>query len=198
MKLFPSDTLTKISAFASEPLGARDLFYLRTYRPILSHFRGLSFSETLHDKDASDVGVILTYSWMARGLLKADSLQNYSRARTVLDHAKASGEIDHRGLEMVRSYVSESMIGASKFLHFLRPDRFAIWDTRVAQAAYGRGYDYVNSIGNYLKYLECIRATRVSEEVKSILSPVLGYEVTDLRMKEFALFVIGSKSNRDK
>lgn len=36
--------------------------------------------------------------------------------------------------ERLKSFIDNSWVGLSKFLHFLRPDRYAIWDSNVSRA----------------------------------------------------------------
>ncbi len=56
--------------------------------------------------------------------------------------------------ELETPLVNNSWIGTSKFLHFLKPTMFPIWDSRVATA---RGYDYrnkYNTLEAYAAFLE--------------------------------------------
>ncbi|WP_155805953.1 hypothetical protein [Erythrobacter litoralis] len=85
-------------------------------------------------------------------------------------------------------FINGSVIGTSKFLHFLRPETFAIWDTNVAIAlAYPDSWSgaakapvhrSVDNEDRYRKYLRGLSLAQNSE---------------NLRELEFALFRLGKR-----
>tara|TARA_A100001234_G_scaffold216863_1_gene223385 strand:- start:259 stop:870 length:612 start_codon:yes stop_codon:yes gene_type:complete len=99
------------------------------------------------------------------------------------------------------SPVNNSWIGLSKVLHFINPDLFPIWDSRVAKC-FNMVYPYqFNKKDTYIKYCEFISNNLDSEKVKvvkDIYESGSNYEISRVRALEFLLFTIGPKVNIDK
>jgi hypothetical protein len=92
-------------------------------------------------------------------------------------------------------FCNNSVVGLSKLLHFIAPDRYAIWDRRVAAAWYApvshRAGQYTEPAA-YLDYLGALQGwppVRQATAIRTIrsLSPHLA-TVTDLRLLELVLF----------
>ena len=81
----------------------------------------------------------------------------------------------------------------SKVLHFINPEFFPIWDSRVARH-FGLKYDYqINNRKHFLEYLTFVEENRKSVAVKRVreaFAKEAGYEVTDVRACEFILFSV--------
>ena len=79
----------------------------------------------------------------------------------------------------------------SKVLHFINPEFFPIWDSRVAQH-FGLKYDYqINNRNHFLEYLAFVEKNRKCDAVKRVqkaFAKEAGYEVTEVRACEFILF----------
>ena len=86
------------------------------------------------------------------------------------------------------------MVGVSKFLHFISPKKYAIWDSRV--------YSYINNgikphnyqmkkpelYVEYLKELEGVLKEDIVKEIQSTVEEACGYKVTPLRAVELVMF----------
>lgn len=93
-------------------------------------------------------------------------------------------------------FCNNSMVGSSKLLHFLAPDRYPIWDRRVATAWYRprRAYPYhYDRPDEYLAYVAAVHAwssapaTAAARSRLRTLSPHLA-TVSDVRLIELVLF----------
>lgn len=92
-----------------------------------------------------------------------------------------------------------SWVALSKFLHFIRPDEFAIWDSRVAACFGIFQSSRWNSASAYSDYMEAIRRISSDKQVAEALSGAqfwLSKEFGDrplssLRVAELCLFVAG-------
>ncbi|MCA0423121.1 MAG: hypothetical protein LCH61_07310 [Proteobacteria bacterium] len=188
----------------------RSQFYLGSYSFILAHFADCTFDGSDGDAQRFWQGLILVYSWMGRGLLTdfSDPIRRYQAQCTALQRARAGIEPTLDGLEPLIALCNRSTIATSKVLHFINPVHFAIWDSRVAHAATGgRAYpQWTARADNFLDYLECLRRSPVSAETIAEVRALLQESaerrarpapISDLRVKEFILFMAGAKAPSD-
>jgi hypothetical protein len=91
--------------------------------------------------------------------------------------------------------LNNSVVGTSKLLHFVRPDLFPIWDSRIAKL-FGFANGRHNSPAAYLGYFElihdwCASAATVPEALQRMLangSPE-GDPISRIRLTEYCLFL---------
>ena len=90
------------------------------------------------------------------------------------------------------SPVNNSWVGLSKVLHFINPNFFPIWDSKVARH-FNRSNSYqMGKKSNYLNYLSFIHDNIEMSYVQNFRKKVKNkffYEMTCVRVLEFALFV---------
>lgn len=68
------------------------------------------------------------------------------------------GCIEPSFLTKLKACINGSIIGASKVLHFLNPEQYAIWDRKICKKLYGTdNFNYANSITTFIKYTCSIR-----------------------------------------
>ncbi|KPQ01685.1 hypothetical protein [Marinobacter sp. HL-58] len=165
--------------------------YLLSYRDLLEHFEGINH---LTSKDLV-VGAHMVYGWMPTivHLNKKDSdpdetlhiLQSIKNGNTDLSE-------DH--LITIKHYINNSVVGASKLLHFIRPDQYPIWDSKIFEFTHRRERQQylVNNPATYLQY----RAKMLELEqqpgfprLHAFVNSKLGYEVSGLRALELVMFL---------
>lgn len=184
-----------------EKVSDRDRFYRGSYPFILAHFRSCTFDGTKNDCGRFWQALILVYSWMGRGILTNfdDALARYRAACGTIKEARDSGRIDGAGLKTLVSLCNDSTIATSKFLHFLNPEAFAIWDSRVASAIFGgKAHHYIlKDTDNLLAYFDWIKRVPVSSEtIASVTSHLqLDADCGALRAREYMLFMCGEPYN---
>lgn len=109
------------------------------------------------------------------------------------------------GIEVVRGFgatpVNNSWVGSSKFLHFLNPKVFPIWDSHIARAFGLARRDQYESSAQYISYMGAMRdLLPVGEESISQTTGRIkiqfGYEISPLRALEFLIF--SNSRNRHK
>lgn len=107
-----------------------------------------------------------------------------------------SGSIDTEFLNSLKLMVSNSIVGASKVLHFFFPDKYPIWDSNVYQVITKKfPYNYrVNEVRIYQQYVLKLRElTTRRKEVETLKENLIskGYcsqEATNIRVLELILF----------
>jgi len=138
----------------------------------------------------------MAYGWMPTILeLYPDQKSiDLPKAAKLLTEAKTNGRLTAEQLEKLASLVNNSLVGASKLLHFVAPTNFAIWDSKVYSFVHEeRPHNYrVNDAQKYLAYLDLL--TSLSNDARfpifySSVKSKLGYDVTPFRALELVMFL---------
>lgn len=127
------------------------------------------------DWDAALALLHMCYGWMPTIPNLDDigewSVESQMELAALLQRARAGNDLDVTGLELLKSFCNNSMNGGSKLLHWLRPDRFAIWDKRVALVFLVKSklwhYQY-NTIAAWQAYNQTVRQWSCEEVVQQI------------------------------
>ena len=165
--------------------------YIFSYRYLIQFFRQIkSFSSS----DAV-ICASLVYSWMPTILNLKDDLIN--KIPPLLNNAKNCQELSKIDLNVLKTFVNNSIVGASKLLHFISPDYYPIWDRKICNFLLGKSYSYiVNNISNYLGYVDFCRSFSTLDLFNPIyfsLQKKVGYKFTRLRAIELILFYASKK-----
>ena len=107
----------------------QDDSYILSYPHILSYFSG----KTTFDAADMVCGTHMVYGWMPTVLELYPETPNDDLAAgaTILTKAKDTGVLSDEEITSLASLVNHSLVGASKLLHFVKPDCFAIWDSKI-------------------------------------------------------------------
>lgn len=106
-------------------------------------------------------------------------------------------------LEILKGLFNNSIVGTSKLLHFITPDKFAIWDSRVYRYLTGQE-PYEHRIGNcetYLRYLEfCNYLASLNEfdDIHRIICDAFNHPMSRLRTVELIMYQNGGKARKEK
>lgn len=167
-----------------------DEVYVASYPLFLEYFR-TRVSIGASRVDDVKIAVYLVYSWMGRARLQPHHLNNFGEAAAAIASA-ASANVGEEDLKKIRSFAGGSVIATSKFLHFLAPQRYAIWDQHVARAAYRFEHHYqYDNVSAYLTFLEDIRGWSLPADADELIMQHFGADISVLRRKELALFHLG-------
>jgi hypothetical protein len=134
--------------------------------------RGWFSAQSEWTADTARIGSLMIYGWMPT-ILRTEKT----------DFEQFAGELNDLKLgvkhEIGQPFVNASWVGTSKFLHFLKPDQWAIWDSRVCTAL-GWGSS-PNDKGKFSEYQEFCRRF------------ALGNEGVSLREIEQCLYLLDKK-----
>ncbi|MEK7854917.1 MAG: hypothetical protein AAB288_02420, partial [Acidobacteriota bacterium] len=149
-------------------------------------------------------GAHMAYGWVPTilDLYPNQSGVSLDAGAELLTKAKQNGFLDDSEISALASLVNNSFVGASKLLHFVTPDNFAIWDSRVyfflhAQRPYA---SRVNSATNYREYLKTLSDLRRDSRFPGFHTSInrkIGYRVSTLRALELVMFLGGSVKRAD-
>ena len=142
----------------------RDVFELEPNTAILaddpyiaSYPHLLDFFKLKKVITAGDVvcGAHMVYGWMPTVLeLHSDAERcDLGNAAVMLTKVKAGTSLNGAEIEALASLVNNSLVGVSKLLHFLAPNAYAIWDSKVFAFVHDkRAHHYrVNNVQRYSK-----------------------------------------------
>jgi len=174
--------------------------YIQTYPEFLSYFSNL---KKIY-KHNFVIGVHFVYGWMPT-VLKKLVIKNEKQILDILNKVKNSEIITEPELKCIKESINNkftkkdkgSLVGASKLLHFICPEKYAIWDSRVYRYVYGTvSQNKLNEPKLYLEYLSAIKEIVENKEFKDIkleVEKACNYEVTPFRAVELIMFEGGRK-----
>ena len=180
------DTLTSKYSAAIRCIDASEQ-YLRTYPALL---RSTAILAKEIGEDALPAISHMAYGWMPTILKKfSDSEPDIVGPATgCRSFEEASALIQ----SLDDSPINNSWVGMSKVLHFINPEVFPIWDSRVAKH-FDLKITQVNKKNHFLEYLTFVEENRKSDAVKRVQDAFVkeaGYSVSDVRACEFILFSV--------
>lgn len=153
------------------------------------------FIKYFEDKDFLDeqdliIGANFSYGWMPT-ILNFKS-EKFGECVSIMNQAKTNEIISKEQLSILKGLINNSVVGASKLLHFINPSLYPIWDSRVYQSLFGQKNNArVNRESSYWEYFElCHQAIRKLpiDRITEKFSKHIGYEVTAVRTIEQVLF----------
>ena len=180
------DTLTSKYSAAIRCIDASEQ-YLRTYPALL---RSTAILAKEIGEDALPAISHMAYGWMPTILKKfSDSEPDIVGPATgCRSFEEASALIQ----SLDDSPINNSWVGMSKVLHFMNPEFFPIWDSRVAKH-FDLKITQVNKKNHFLEYLTFVEENRKSDAVKRVEEAFVketDYSVSDVRACEFILFSV--------
>jgi hypothetical protein len=160
--------------------------YLRTYPQLL---RSTALLVREMGEDALPAIAHMAYGWMPTILKKfSDSKPGIVGPAT---ECRSFEDVSALIQSLDDSPINNSWVGLSKVLHFVNPDFFPIWDSRVATHFSLKNAYQVNKKNHFLEYLSFIAKHRNNDAVKKVQEAFVkeaGYSVSDVRACEFILF----------
>lgn len=181
------DTLTSKYPEAIECIDGSEQ-YIRTYPELL---RSTAILAKEMGEDALPAIAHMAYGWMPT-ILKRFSDSKPGIVGPVTE-CRSFEEASRLIQSLDDSPINNSWVGMSKVLHFINPDFFPIWDSRVARH-FGLKYDYqINNRNHFLEYLTFVEENRKIDAVKRVQEAFVketGYSVSDVRACEFILFSV--------
>ncbi|MGF1903477.1 hypothetical protein [Aliivibrio sifiae] len=166
-----------------------DTFH-KSYYYFLKYF---SQKDVITEEDLI-IGANFTYGWMPT-MMRFKS-EDFELSVSILNKAKSEIRISSQELMVLKGLINNSLVGASKLLHFINPEKYAIWDSRVCNFLVGKSYKYiVEKIDLYWEYLDLCERVSKDPHFLSIhdnFSKVINYKVYPFRTIEQIMFINSS------
>lgn len=142
------------------------------------------------------IGINFVYGWMPTIFKFREG--DMEEALRILNNAKSGIVPKISQLQLLKALLNNSLVGTSKLLHFINPNVFAIWDSRVYRYLMLKEPN-VLTIGdckNYLGYIElCSYITNQREfgDLQKSMQKKVTYSITPYRMVELVMYSNGKK-----
>jgi hypothetical protein len=182
------DTKLLVENIDKNSLGAS---YLKSYKFLISFFVNNRLSESTLIQ-----GVHMIYGWMPKTL---NICKNDMNINDVLNSIEKLGDLKNLNkydLEIVSAFTNNSIVGASKLLHFIYSERFPIWDSKICSKIIEGNVTYqVDKIDNYVQYVNVM-----SEIKEHPICTAFGiefkkknnYDISTMRAAELLVFLSNS------
>ena len=141
----------------------------------------------------------MIYGWMPTVLkLNTKADKDLERAAGVLTVVKNEGRVTDKEISVLMKLINNSLVGTSKLLHFLAPDKYAIWDSKIFSFVFERkayGYHMVNVdyFKDFQKVVQRIISDSRFSKTHSLVNSKIGYKVTAVRATELIMFLNAPK-----
>lgn len=182
-----------IDVFQIEPCTQIDRAqsYIRAYPHILSALK----TPHVLDEQAFVCGAHMVYGWMPTILeIHVSESIDVHAGVALLNKARTAGHLSREEIEQLAGLVNRSVVGASKLLHFVNPEAFAIWDSRIYRFLHQKPAHAfrVNNAGEYETYLGLLQRLQQDDrfpELHASVNRKMGYAVSPLRALEVVMFL---------
>jgi hypothetical protein len=162
--------------------------YFQSYTHFLNYFKNL---DSINLENIF-IGISFTYSWMPT-ILKSIKLENSEKVISILNDVKTGKQINEEQLSILKTSFNNSLVGTSKLLHFINPNQYAIWDSRVFrflnnEEPHKYKLEKPEVYIEYLKFIENLKSEKTFETFYELMKQKVGYEITEYRALELAFF----------
>jgi hypothetical protein len=144
----------------------RRQFYFDSYFPILNY---LKTQKGNLNSDSTMIAMSLVYSWMPR--IPHRIIINDNEVIKLLNKAYDSTSKDRlsiKEIETIKSSINNSMVGASKILHFINPCVYPIWDSNIDEKIKSESSKDKKEVLKYFNYQNVCLDISNEECTKSI------------------------------
>lgn len=163
--------------------------YMTSYPEFVSYFQKLSKEITKHEMI---IGINFVYGWMPTILKNIDD-SYFKECLKILNKAKGQKTLDSNDFEMLKKTFNNSIVGTSKLLHFINPEKYPIWDSNVCRFLFKKNIE-VNRVCLYEKYLNWsneIILSDIFEDIHMKIIKKVGSPVSKMRAIELLCFFTG-------
>ncbi len=162
--------------------------YFQSYTYFLNYFKNL---DSINLENIF-IGISFTYSWMPT-ILKSIRLENPENVIAILNDVKIGKQINEEQLFILKKSFNNSLVGTSKLLHFINPNQYAIWDSRVFrflnnEKPHKYKLEKPKTYIEYLNFIENLKSEKIFNTFYDLMKQKVGYEITEYRALELAFF----------
>lgn len=184
---FKNLTFERLLADAKELNIASNNSYIISYPEFIQFFESLDEIKKHHLIISSH----FVYGWMPT-IIKINN-SKIEDSLTILNKAKTDIQLNCFELENLKSCINNSMVGTSKLLHFIAPQNYAIWDSRIYRYITGKKQqNNINNAQNYLDYLDKVKTiinhTNFHQLYKHVNNQFKDYSISAMRAVEIVMF----------
>lgn len=184
-------SVEKFESDAAQFTGVRKSDFL-SYKEFINYFKEIQvirFSNLC-------IAINFTYGWMPT--IFEFTSDKFDESLVILNKVKRGDPVSATDILVLKSVLNNSLVGTTKLLHFIRPDEYPIWDSRVYRYLTGmEPYDYrISNIESYLVYkrwVEQIVLSPLFKQIHQSIVKVVGFEISAVRAAELVMYQAGGK-----
>lgn len=164
------------------------LTYDKSYVYFLKYFEN---KETLTEEDLI-ISSNFTYGWMPTILnFKAT---NFNECVDILNLSKSKDRLNKVEIETLKKLINNSLVGTSKLLHFINPNKYAIWDSRVCKFLSNTTHKYfIEKTDIFYTYLDIcndlINEADYEKYIHNKYLETIGHDATKMKSIEQLMFL---------
>jgi hypothetical protein len=168
-----------------------------SYKEFLKYFENIE-KLTKHNLI---IGINFTYGWMPTIFnFKSNELD---KVLAILNSAKKGVRPTGNELETLKKCFNNSLVGTSKLLHFINPNKFAIWDSRIYrylknESPHKYRLEKTKSYLDYLIFCDTIINNHKYIKIHNSIESKVGYRMTRYRTIDLLMFLNGGDKNSRK
>lgn len=160
--------------------------YIQTYPEFLKYFANIDRIEEHHLAISSH----FVYGWMPTIIQL--NLEQKDKVLFLLNAVKRGYILDKSELEILKKSINNSLIGLSKLLHFINPQDYAIWDSRIFRYLTEKKSNYgIDKPELYLEYLSGLKSIAENKDyakLHEIIERNYDYKIHPNRAIEITMF----------
>ena len=180
--------------------------YLFSYKYFINYFKNI---DKKLDVESLVISSHFVYGWMPTIISLNTNKVKIDKILEILNGIKENKiNLEKQDLTDLKTIINNSVVGTSKLLHFIAPENYAIWDSRIynyiindqnKKSSYG-----VNNELTYLNYNNTLREISLEnnyliseiELFRSEFKKIYKYDISNLRSLELIMFITNkSKTN---
>ncbi len=144
------------------------------------------------------IGINFTYGWMPT-IFNFKS-KEFDNALNILNLAKKGVRPNDKELNTLKKCFNNSLVGTSKLLHFINPNRFAIWDSRIyrylkSEEPHKYRVENTKSYIDYLAFCDTVINRIEYSTIHKSLEDKIGYQMTKYRTIDLLMYLNGGDEN---
>jgi hypothetical protein len=182
------DLLQKLHNVAEKLQLEEQNYYLTTYDYYINYFRKLDEIKI----DNIIIGISFSYSWMPTIPKNIDKVKLEENIQLFND-VKNNKPLSINELREIKKCINNSIVGTSKLLHFINPNLYAIWDSKVYnnlhnKTPYHERLNKVELYFDYLNLLDKLISEKKFDNFHSVINKKLKADLTKYRALEYVIF----------
>jgi len=138
------------------------IWYYTSYSYFVKYFK----EKKQVTKEDVIMGIAMVYSWMptipetSEELMKKQGKNVVKLVNDLIEEKK----FDEETIEKLKTYINNSLPGTSKLLHFIKPDMYPLWDSRICEILTNAKYA-VSSTEKYLTYNKNCKSLKKDKKI---------------------------------
>lgn len=144
-----------------------DEIYIRSYSCLLEFTEYVTGESHLDMKTSIPALAHMVYGWMPTMLDQVDYKKVDSEiSKDLINRVKSDNNLSDKDISCIKAVTNNSIVGASKLLHFLNPKKYPIFDSRVVVGIARLAKMYTGIEEKDVEVLNIVSPTNLSQKIE--------------------------------